>query len=220
MARTLEDLSRHRVLRLADERLAEYLELTGRYAVRSDKPVPPRPPSRIGRLLFRGFLFSVAAARLQTDNRAVSGLRLGLRLRLFRILAHVHGLAPPAAGVDLGALRRVRAGLEDPEIHALAYRYLRGSVRTLGTGRRSLVEEAGVAVAVLNAALALAAMAADRDGGAVSAHDVRDALTEATDVTRAGERTPFGRVVTLLAAGVEPLYQLEAGGPFPVQATP
>jgi Fe-S-cluster containining protein len=213
IARTLEDLSRYRVQRLADERLAEYLELTGRFAVRTEKPVAPRAPSRLGRLLFRGVLFAVTAVRLQAENRAAWGLRLGLRLRLFRVLAHLNGLGPPAGGVDLGALRRVDVPLDLPEIHALVDRYLRASVRTLGTGRRTLVEEMGVAVALLNAALALAAMATDGRREAVGPADVQDALTVAADVTHVGERTLFGRIVTLLAAGVEPLYQFEAGGP-------
>ena len=58
MAATLDDLSRSRVLRLAPERFTEYLELTGRFAARTDKPVAPRRPSRLGRLLFRGFFFT------------------------------------------------------------------------------------------------------------------------------------------------------------------
>src|SRR5437764_813391 len=76
MARFLEDLSRHRVARLSPPRLAEYVELTGRYAAKSEQPLPPRPPSALGRLLFRGFLFAVVAAREQLEDPRPSGLRL------------------------------------------------------------------------------------------------------------------------------------------------
>ena len=96
MAALLDDLTRHRVVKLTPERFAEYLELTGRYAASSDRPLPARRASAVGRLLSRGFLFAVLAAREQLRAPA-SGLRLGLRARLFRLAAHTHGVGPGVA---------------------------------------------------------------------------------------------------------------------------
>ena len=93
MAGFLDDITRHRVVKLAPDRFAEYVELTGRYAAASDRPSPDRHASAVGRVLSRGFLFAVLAAREQLRS-ADSGLRLGLRARLIRLLAHTHGLGP------------------------------------------------------------------------------------------------------------------------------
>jgi len=206
MARTLEDFSRYRVQRLSDERLSEYLELTGRFAARSDKPLAPRPPTRVGRLLFRGLLFAVGAIR-ERFRAGVSGSPL--KLRLGQSLAHVNGLGPPVAGIDMGALRRTPVPLGEERLRRLAHGYLRAHIATLGTGRSPVVDELGLAVGLLNAACALAAMQASAEGHTVSENHLAEALMEAADCHAAGGR--LGRLVGFLAGGVESLYLFESG---------
>jgi Fe-S-cluster containining protein len=213
MAHMLEDLSRYRVLRLTNEAFAEYLALTGRYAAASEKPLPPRSASRVGRLLFRGFFFVVAATRLQAENKSSSGLRLGLRLKLFRLLAHFHGLGPPVSGLDIRAAREPRVRLEDPGIHPVARHYLRSAVETLGTGRRPVLDELALAVAFLNAACALASMRASQLGQPSAGREVFvEALMEAVDLTHADDRGALGSLLGTLASGVESLYLFASGG--------
>jgi Fe-S-cluster containining protein len=211
MARTLEDLSRWRVVRLPGESFDEYLALTGRFAAESDKPAARRRASLVGRLLARGFLFLVVAARLQVENRRASGLKLGLRLRLFRLLAHFHGLAPGASGVDLRALSRASVAFDTPELRALGQHYLRASIEGLGTGRRPVLEELALSVSYLNAACALAVMRADREGRPVDGAMLSDALMEAVDLTHADDRGLLSRVMRLLSGGVESLYVFSEG---------
>jgi Fe-S-cluster containining protein len=210
MARTLEDLARYRVLRLKPEAFAEYLALTGRHAASSEKPVPARPPSLVGRLLQRGFLFVVAATRLQVENKSFSGWRLGLRLRLFRLLAHFHGLSGGVSGIDLRAARRVPVDVDAPELRPIVYHYMRSSLEGLGTGRRPVLEELAVAFSYLNAAGDLAAMNAAASGRAVDAALFSEALMEAVDLTHADARGMLGGVLGTLAAGPEALYAFAA----------
>jgi Fe-S-cluster containining protein len=212
MAKTLEDLSRHRVLRLAPEAFAEYLELTGRHAAKSQSPVGERPPSYVGRLLFRGFLYIVVATRLQLEDGRSSGLRVGLRLRLLRLLAHFHGLWPRAGDVDLGLLPRASLHLEDPPVHGLVYNYLRASIETLGTGRRPVLEEFAVSVAFLNAAFVIARLRAAQQGmAAADAGDLAQGLMEAVDLTHAWSGGAIGGFLSTLSGGVEALYLFAAG---------
>jgi Fe-S-cluster containining protein len=210
LGRTLEDWTRYRVLRLPDESLAEYLQLTGRHAATTDRPVAPRSPSRVGRLLQRGFLFVVGATRVQMESRTASGLRLGLRLRLVRLLLHVHGLGPPVSGIDVRAVSRHPVVFDDPEVHAAAHHFLRASLRGLGTGRRPVVDEAAVAFSFLNAGCALAAMRVEQTRTPIDGALFREALMEAVDLTHAGETGGLGRVLTTLAGGVEALYVFAA----------
>lgn len=204
MARTLEDLTRHRVQRLADDRLSEYVELTGRFAARSDKPPPPRPPSGVARLLFRGLVFAVAAVR----ERLAVAPGSPFKLRVLRILAHAHGLGPPVAGVDMAAAFRPVA-LEQPGLRRLVHGYLRAHVATVGTGRQSVVEELGLAVGLLNAACAFAAMRATAEGTAVGEQHLAESILEASDCNAEGGR--LSRLVGFLAGGVESLFLFEAG---------
>jgi Fe-S-cluster containining protein len=205
MARSLEDLARYRVLRLEDDAFAEYLALTTRHAARSDKPVAAVAPTLVGRLLQRGFLFVVAATRLQVENKSFSGLRLGLRLKLFRLLAHFHGVAPGVSGIDLGARRRVSVDVNAPGLQPIAYHFLRSSIEGLGTGKRPVLEELAIAVSYLNAASALAAMKADQTGSSVDAAVFSEALMEAVDLTHADDRGFLGRVLGTFAAGADAL---------------
>ncbi|MEP6782472.1 MAG: YkgJ family cysteine cluster protein, partial [Acidobacteriota bacterium] len=59
IAYTLEDLTRPRVLALADADFAEYVALTLPFAASKADAVPPRPPGRMARLLQYGFVFLV-----------------------------------------------------------------------------------------------------------------------------------------------------------------
>jgi lysine-N-methylase len=210
MARTLEDLSRHWVVRLADEKFAEYLRLTVNFAASSDKPVEPRAPSAVGRLLRRGFLFVVAATRLQVENSGASGLKLALRLRLLRLLLHFHGLGGGVSGIELGARSRARVDVDDPALQGVVRHYLRSSIEGLGTGKRPVLEELALAFAYLNAACDLAAMKAAQLGRSVDAELFGEAMLEAVDLTHADDRGSLGRILGTLAAGPDALYAFAA----------
>ena len=215
MAALLDDLSRHRVVRLKPEAFAEYLGLVGAHAAASTKAAPVRPPSALGRLLFRGFLFAVLAAREQIEEAADAGPRLGLRWRLARLLAHVHGLGPPVGAADLRAAQGAPADLREPGLRDLAHNYLRATIEGLGGGRRAVLEELAVAVAFLNAGCTLAAMRAGAAGKArADAGDLAQGLMEAVDLTHTSERSLLGRMLATLSGGVESLWVLAAGGPF------
>jgi Fe-S-cluster containining protein len=206
MARYVEDLSRHRVARLPAPRFSEYLELTGRYAAKSEQPVDARAPSALGRLLFRGFLFAVVAAREQLDEARESGLRLGLRWRLARLLAHAHGVGPGLGGLDRAAVRRARLDVQQRDVHPLVGNYLRSTVQTLGTGRRPVLDELAVGVSFANVAAVLARQRAARDGKTmVDAAAFSEGLMEAVDLTHA-DTTGAGRLLATLSGGVEALY--------------
>lgn len=190
MAQYCDDLTRHRVLRLSADAFSEYLTLTGRYAATTDKPLAPRAPSSLSRLFFRGFLFAVIAVRLRLEEKQTTGLRLGLRWRLLRTMAHLHGLGPALGEINLGAIRNARVPDDDPAIAAILYNFLRSSIECLGTGRRPLIEELGFSVAQLNAACVLAAMQDGRRGvGRVGAEALIRGLTEAADVSHAQMNT-------------------------------
>ncbi len=218
MAGLVDDLTRHRVLRLAPDRFVEYLELTGRHAARTEKPAPAVRASRLSRFLFRGFLYAVAGAQVQLADGRTSGLRLGLRLRLARLLLHFHGLWPATAGHDLGAARRARLDVADPAVAALVHNYLRATIETLGTGRRPVIEELCVAVGFLNAAQVLAATRAAQSGAAlVDAPTLAAGLMDAVDLTHAPAETALHRILGALAGGADSLYLFAAGGPLAAQ---
>ena len=215
MAALLDDLSRHRVVRLEPEALAEYVALVGEHAATTPKPVAARPPTALGRLLFRGFLFVVLAGREQMDEAGAPGLQLGLRWRLARLLAHVHGLGPAVGTSDLRAARRARGDLREAALRDLAHNYLRATIEGLGAGRRPLLEEMAVAVSFLNAGCALAAMRAGAAGKRTAdVDDFAQGLMEAVDLTHTSERAVLGRMLATLSGGVESLWILAEGGPF------
>ena len=73
------------VVKLAPERFAEYVELTGRYAAGSDsglRPTAVRPPWAVS--CRAGFSSSPCSPRASSSVSTRSGLRLGLRARLVR----------------------------------------------------------------------------------------------------------------------------------------
>jgi Fe-S-cluster containining protein len=203
----LDDWSRLRVLSLGDEALAEYLELTGSFALRDEKPPRRRRASGLARLLFRGFVFAIVAARVQLEDGRRGGLRLGLRVRLARLLFQAHGLWPGGEDLDLGAARRGTLDLARPELFAVAHNYLRSTVETLGTGRRSVVDEAAVAVAFLQAGCVLAAFRAARSGrGTVEREELVEGLMDASDLTHADPKTAYGGLLASLSGGLESCF--------------
>jgi hypothetical protein len=215
IAAFLEDITRWRVLNLEDSRLVEYLKVMGRHAAEVEKPALARRATRQGLRLGRGLLFAVLASRLQREDGRESGTRLSLRLRLFALLAHLHGLGPPVAGFDVRLVRRGPLDLDHPEVVDLVRRYLKATIETLGTGRRPIVEELAFAVAVLNAAAALAALRAARAGRATAgAGDLREGLVVAAALSQARP----GGLVSALSGGVEALHVLAGGGLWPGDA--
>ncbi len=215
LAAHLEDIARWRVVRLEDADLAEYLKVMGRDAVEAERPVVVRRATRQGRRLGRGLLFAVLASRLQREHGSESGLQLGLRLRLFALLAHLHGLGPPVAGFDVRLVRRGALDLDHPNVVGLVRRYLRATIETLGTGRRPVVEELAFAVGLLNAAAALAALRAARAGESpAGAEELSEGLVVAAELSHARP----GGLVGALSGGVEALHVLASGGLWPRRA--
>jgi hypothetical protein len=215
MAATLEDLSRRRVVRLPDVDFAEYLELTGRHAASSDKPLAPRAPARLSRLFLRGLVFAAVAARLQREDGRASGLRLDLRGRLLGGLLHVHGMWLPAAGVDMTRARRVRFDLEEPGVGELVHHYLRAHIETLGSRGRPVLEELAVGVALLNAGCVLGALREGvRTDATLSASALSGGILEAADLSLAAPAGVLGVLLGLFSAGVEPLYLFASGRLF------
>jgi Fe-S-cluster containining protein len=215
MGHLLDDWSRLRVLSLADDALAEYLELTGSFAIRSEKPPPRRGASRLARLLFRGFVYAIVAARLQLQDGRRSGLRPALRLRLARLLLRAHGLWPGGDDLDLRAGRRAAVDLARPELHAIAHNYLRASIATLGTGRRAVTDEAGLAVSFLQAGCVLAAMRAGRAGqDPVDRDGLARGLMDASDLTHADPGAAYGALLGTLSGGVEAFFLFAEAWPY------
>ncbi len=204
MAHTLEDLTRHRVVGLPDADFAEYLAITIRFAAATSQTVAPRHPTRVGRLLQHGFLYVVAATRLRIENRKAS--RVSLRLAMLRLLAHFHHLAPGFGRIDVAALRRERVDVNAPEIQPVAYHYLRASIESIGAGERPVITDFAIAVSYLNAAGALAVMNAKASGRPVDRASFSDALMEAVDLAHRDDRGLLGRILGLLAGGVDALY--------------
>ena len=213
VARHLDDLTRRRVLKLAPPAFAEYLSLTGGYALRTDQPFSLRPPSPVSRLLGRGLLFAVLATDAQLRDGRREGLRLGLRFRLAHLLAHVHGLAPAVTSFDLRKARGVSVPVEGPELQPLIAAALRNAVQSLGTGRRPVVEELALSVGLIRCALVLASVrvgAASRQ--VVERADFVDALVETADLQHTEGGGVLGGFLDTFAAGVDGLYLFAAFG--------
>jgi Fe-S-cluster containining protein len=225
MALALDDLTRRRVLRLADADFAEYIKLTLPYAATVRElaapkltseggPASPEPtrkdgPGRLGRLMQFGFLYVVAATRYAIDHRDYS--RWSLRLGRLHLLAHFHRLAPAVDRVNVGVLRQ-RVDVNAPAIQPVAYHYLRASIEALGARNRPVLDDFAIAVSCLNAACALAVMNAHAAGRAVDREVFSDALMESVDLSHADERGLMGWVLPRLAAGVEALHLFASFG--------
>ena len=213
MAALLDDWTRHRVLKLEGEALDEYVKLTGHFAVATDKPAPSERPSPVGRLVLRGFLLAVVAARLQAAAPR-AGARLSLRSRLVRVALHLHGLWPPTEGLDRCARQRVRVDLGDPAVHALVHHFLRSTLETLPTGRRPLVDELALAFATLDAALALGTSRAEQSGrDTLQAQDLAAGLAEAADLGQTAGDGMLARMLQTLTGGLDALRAFACGTP-------
>jgi Fe-S-cluster containining protein len=206
IAALLEDLSRSRVRKLSPDRFIEYLGLVGGYAVKSDKPPKTQPPSRLSRLLFRGFL--LAALSVQTGlDPILAWRRTALRAKLLRLAAHLHGLAPGTPAFDFRRAVGIGIRLEDPEVHAVVHRFLKTGFETVGTGRRPIVDEVSMLAAQLNAACVFGGMHAIQHGKhEVDAESFSYGLLEASDLSHADAGGFFSSLLTTLAGGPEALY--------------
>jgi hypothetical protein len=200
----LHDLSRPRVVRLPPDDFAEYVTVTGRHAIQSPTLAVLRA-GRLSRVFRRGLLFLMVTAEAQRRHPHRSGLRLGLRWKLFRVLMHAHGLGPALSELDMGAARRLRL---DPEAAVpLVRRYLQASIATLGSSPRPVLDELAVAAAVLNGAIALGAGEARREGEAtIGLRALRAGLVRASDATHTAG--PMASILTTFAAGPDAFLML------------
>ena len=206
MAGFLEDLSRPRVLRLAPDAFAEYVDVMGRHAIANQKPAAARPPSRLARVLFRGFLLAALSVQFHLDEQHGAS-KLTLRLALLRQLAHLHGLAPGTTRFDIRRAGRMPLSLDDEDIHGIAHRYLRVSIESAGTGRRPLVDEVAMIVARLNTACVLARMDAVTHGNAwVDGKSFAEGLLQSADLAHADDGGMLSFFLTRLSGSVEALY--------------
>ena len=208
MALALDDLTRSRVLRLADADFAEYIKLTLPYAAAAAAPPSPGGPGGLGRLMQFGFLYLVAATRYAIDHRNDS--RWSLRLGRLRLLAHFHRLAPAVDRVNVRALARQRIDVNAPAIQPVAYHYLRASIEALGARQRPILDDFAIAVSYFNAACALAVMNAAASGRAIDREGFSDALMESIDLSHADDRGLIGWALPRLAAGAEALKVFSA----------
>ena len=204
----VDDWTRARVLKLGEEKFEEYVRLTGEFALA--KPADP-PPAKAGiaGFLFRGFFFA-SAVPWASRGKARSGL--ALRLRLLRLLLHVHGLGSSFDGLRFGRARRRFLDLDAEPFFTPAYNVLRAAIENLGSGKRPVVEELSLSVAHLLVAEHLFL------GRSVDLQDSAawvKALMDAHDVAHADPASTFGRFLVSLAAPPAPLHLFGARGPAP-----
>jgi Fe-S-cluster containining protein len=183
VAAALDDLTRSRVLSLSDGDFAEYVSLTVPHAAAKPDAPSAREPGAIARMMQYGFLYAVAAVRTGMANPNQS--RAKLRMRRLQLLAHFHGLAPSIDGINVKALRRHHVDINAPDIRPIVFHYLRSAFEALGSSGRPIVDEIAIAVSYLNAAMALAAMKADKACHPPDRATFIEAITEASDVSHA-----------------------------------
>jgi Fe-S-cluster containining protein len=216
IAALLEDWTRPRVMRLDPDALVEYMDLTGNYALSADHPPPQRDPSRVARLLFRGFLFAVVSLQVRLDRDAATS-KPALVLTLTRLLAHVHGAGPAVAGFNLRRAMRLPLRLDDPGVHAIVHRHLQTGFEALGATRRPLLDEIALRVASLNAGIVVGAMHAVRAGKpSVDADSLAQGLLASGDLSHADAGGRLSALLTTLAAGIEALYLFPPLAPPPI----
>lgn len=197
VAAAIDDLTRSRVVQLADAELSEYISLTVPHAAtRGDAPAA-RDPGAIARLLQYGFLYAVVSIR--EDRAHPDWTPFQRRQSRLRLVAHFHGLAPRVGRVNVKALKRQRVDINHEDMRPLVTHYLRSTLETLGAGGKSIVDEIAVAASCLNAAIALAIMNAEAAGTTVNRKGLIEALTEASDVLHAQSRL-LGWVLARLSA--------------------
>ena len=153
---------------------------------------------------FRGFLFAVVSLQVRLDP---SSRRLPLGVTLALLLAHLHGLGPPVAGVNLRRARRIPLRLDDSAVHSVVHRHLRACFETLGASRRPILDEIAVSVSCLNAACILGAIDAASAGKPfVDADSLTQGLLAAGDLSHVEAGGPLRALLTTLAGGTEALY--------------
>ena len=200
----LEDWTRPRVLKFEGTKFQEYVDLTGEFAV--SKPVDPKPLKPVlANFLFRGFFFA-SAVPWASRGRA-SRFRLGLRLRLLRLLLHVHGIGPSFSGLRFRTRDRQTLDVDSEPFFTPAYHVLRAAIENLGSGRRPVVEELSLAVAHLLVA-ELLFLSRTRSEGATPAW-IR-AIMDAHDVAHADPASAFGRVLVSLSPPPSALHLFAA----------
>jgi len=210
IAAFIEDLSRRQVLRLAETDFSEYFEVMSRHALSHEQVPPARQPSRLARLLFRGFLLAAASVQLHLDP-LLRKRPWAVRLMLARVALHVHGLGPAPGGFDLSRARSVTIDMADDDIRETATHYLRSTFSTIGTGRRPVVDELSMAVAHLNAACTFARMHAARlNYRTVDAASFTQGLLESADLAQADDGGTFSRLLTTLSGGLDASYLFPA----------
>ena len=207
IAATLDDLTRSRVLALADADFAEYLALTVPHAAAKPDAPPVRQPGSIARLLQYGFLYTVTAIRADLEHPGQSRAQLR-RLRL-QLLAHFHGLAPGLERVRVRALKRTSVDINAPAIRPIVFHYLRAGLETMGSTGRPLVDELSIAASYLNASRALAVMNADAAGRDIDRQIFAEALMEASDVSHA-KNALLDWILRRFGAGTDALWCLAA----------
>jgi Fe-S-cluster containining protein len=201
LANLVDDIVRPRVVRLAEERFAEYLSVMGRHFAEREGASPARERSALSRLFARGFLFAIIALAWRLDPAHQRSSRLRLWARLAHLLLHLHGLAPAVRGLDFGRVRRLNAPDAGQALWTRMERYLLSSIATLGTGRGDVVTELHVAAAVLCAAVCLAAM---RQEGPPDDERFMAALTDAASLDHVAAPVARG-IIGWLARSSEPL---------------
>jgi Fe-S-cluster containining protein len=212
IATLVEDWTRPRVLKLGGDKFEEYVKLTGEFALA--KPADPAPAKpAIAGFLFRGFFF---ASLVPWATRGAVRSGLALRLRLLRLLLHVHGLAPSFDSLRFGAARGKTLDIDSEPFFTPAYHVLRAAIENLGSGRRPVVDELSLAVGHLLVAehLFLARPRGDED----SAGWVR-AIMDAHDVAHADPASTFSRFLVSLAAPPSPLHLFGARPAGPAGAS-
>ncbi len=203
IAHALDDLTRSRVLSLADADFAEYIKLTLPHAAAAATPPAPRRAGRIGRLMQFGFLFAVVASRYGLEHREQSGF--AKRVAGLQLLLHFHGLAPGLDRVNVRILKRAPVDLNAPEIQPVAYHFLRASLEAVGARPRPVLDDLAISVSCLNAAGAIAVMNAHAAGTAVTRESFSEALMESVDLLQAGGSRLLDWALPRLAARVEAL---------------
>ena len=183
IAGTIDDLTRSRVVALADADFAEYLALTVPHAAAKPDAPPARQAGSIARLLQYGFLYTVTAIRADLEHPGQSRARL--RMLRLQLLAHFHGFAPGLERVRVNALKRASVDINAADIRPIVFHYLRATLETLGASGRPIVDELSIAASYLNAACALAVMNADAAGKNIDRAVFSQALMEASDVSHA-----------------------------------
>lgn len=206
IAAALDDLTRRRVLGLADDAFTEYISLKLPHAATTNEETPARRPSRIGRMLQYGFLYSVAATRLASEHRHYSPMQL--RLARVRLLAHFHRLAPAVDRVNVAALKSSAVDINAPDIRPIVFHYLRSTLESLGGRDRPLLDDLAMAVSFLNAACSLAVMNAHAAGRPVDRDGFSEALIEAVQLSHSDDQGILTGLLVKLTGGTESLWEL------------